>query len=193
MVSIRKLKSIWKKLGIKGSVINYSDVNLWVLETDTADYPIARILPPGHKTPENIDFDGFKRVDGKPIQSHRNWWKFYDFSTVEIFKDRRGLRVSAISKTAVDEHHFGKKLRYLKGKWGVPLTVILDVKRNSKNKIVSYYVSGFGWLNFETTFEMVCHHKIDNARPVFPKTGRPYIRSKRDRFVTNNFSKKGRS
>lgn len=62
-----KLKKIWKKLGIKGSVKNYSDIDLWVLETDTTGFPIARILPPGNKTPESLDCDAFKRKDGKAI------------------------------------------------------------------------------------------------------------------------------
>jgi hypothetical protein len=188
-----ELKKIWKSLGVKGAVKNYSNVELWILETDTTGHPIARALKPGYKTPKNIDFDGFKRVDGKAIQRHRNWWKFYDFSTVEVFTDGRGLRISVIKKTPVDERHFGEQnVKYLKGKWGDPLTIILDIKRNSKNKIISYYVNGHGWLDFVSTFKMVCYHEIDNARPVFPKNGKPYIRSKRDKFILNNFSRKGR-
>ena len=193
MNSYQKLKRIWKKLGVKGSVKNYSNVELWVLETDTTGHPIARILKPGHKSPKNIDCDAFKRVDSKPIQAHRNWWKFYDFSTVDVYNDGRGLRISVISKVPVEEKHFGSTdVKYLKGAWGNPLTVILDVKRGSDNKIYSYYVSGLGWQSFDDTFKMVCHHKVDNARPVFPKSGRPYIRSKRDKSDLNNFSKKGR-
>lgn len=99
-----KLKAIWKKLGINGSVKNYSKVELWVLETDTTGNPIARVLKPGYKTPSNIDTDAFKRIDGKAIQGHKNWWKFYDFSTVEVSTDGRGLKISVISKSAVPEN-----------------------------------------------------------------------------------------
>lgn len=95
-----ELKSIWKKLGIRGCVKNYSSAHLWVVETDSSKIPIARIL--------------------------------------------------------------------------------------------AYYVSGHGWLDFMTTLKMTCYHEIDNARPVFPKKGKPYIRSKRDRFILNNFSNKGK-
>lgn len=186
-----KLKAIWKKFGVNGQVKNYSDVDLWVLETDTAGIPIARIIVPGYKTPSNVDCDAFKRKDGKSIQGHNNWWKFYDFSTVDIYKYGKGLRVSVVSKTAVDENHF-KIVTYKKEKWGAPLTVIIDVKRDRRNKIVAYHVSGHGWLDFESTFRMTCHHEIDNARPVFPKNGKPYIRSKRDKFILNNFNNKGR-
>lgn len=190
MSGYSKLKAIWKKLGIKGQVKNYSNVVLWVIETDTTGKPIARKLIPGYKTPALIDVDAFKRVDGKAIQGHKDWWKFYDFSTVDVYKDGRGLRVSVVSKTAVSEKHFGR-VKYINKNWGESLVVILDVKRGSKGKINKYLVSGNGWLDFETTFKMTCHHQIDNARPVFPKKGKPYIRSKRDKKTLNNFSKKG--
>ena len=189
----QSLKSLWKKLGIKGSVKNYSSADLWVLETDTTGGPIARILPPGHKTPRGMDCDAFKRKDGKAIQGHKDWWKLYDFSTAEVFSDGRGLRVSVISKTAVSEKHFGEVVKYINEKWGEPLIVILDTKRGRPHRIESYYVSGHGWLNFETTLLMTCRHEIDNARPVFPRKGTPYIRSKRDKIVLNNFSKKGKA
>ena len=112
-----KLKSIWKKLGIKGSVKNYSNIDLWVLETDTTGLPIARILPAGFRTPPNVDIDAFKRVDGKPIQKHKYWWKFYDFSTVEVFSNKNGLKTSVVSKSAVIEKHFGD-VDYHMEKWG---------------------------------------------------------------------------
>ncbi len=184
------LKATWKKLNIKGQVKNYSNIELWVLETDTQGQPIARILPSGFKTPKEVDVDGFKRVDGKAIQGHKKWWKFYDFSTVDIRKENSKLKISVISKTAVGEDYFGK-VSYNHNKWGIPLVVIIDVKRDSKNKIISYYVSGKGWLDFETTLSMVCHHKIDNANPVFPKNNKPYIRSKRDNTLLNNINIKG--
>lgn len=194
MIVYSKLKAIWKKLGINGHVKNYSNVDLWVIETDSdsPEGPFARRLLPGHKTPPEIDVDGLKRVDGKAIQGHKNWWKFYDFSTVDVYTDGSGLKLSVISKVAVSETEFGS-VKYLDKNWGVPLTVILDIKRNSRNKIISYYVSGHGWLDFESTFKMTCYHEIDNARPVFPKKGVPYIRSKRDKMSLNNFNKKVRS
>jgi hypothetical protein len=59
MNAYNKLKKVWKKLGIRGSVKNYSDIDLWVLETDTTGIPIARILPPG-----DFQFDsGYKVVE----------------------------------------------------------------------------------------------------------------------------------
>ena len=186
------LKAVWKKLKIKGQVKNYSSIELWIVETDTQGKPVARILPSGHKTPKEIDVDGFKRMDAKPIQGHNNWWKFYDFSTVSITSSDNGkLKISVITKTAVKENHFGK-VSYIYERWGEPLVVIADVRRDLSNRIISYYVSGYGWLDFSTTFRMTCYHEIDNARPVFPKNGKPYIRSKRDEYLFNNFDMKGK-
>jgi len=186
------LKAILKKLRINGQVKNYSDVELWVVENDTSGGPFARKLLPGYKTSPEIDVDGFKRVDGKPIQRHKAWWKFYDFSTVDVYSDKRGLRLSVIKKAPVSEEEFGE-VRYLNEKWGVLLTVIIDIKRDKKKKIIAYYVSGHGWLDFETTFSMTCHHEIDNARPVFPRNRTPYIRTKRDKSIINNFEIKGKA
>ena len=103
-----KLKSTWKKLGIKGQVKNYSSIKLWVLENDSKGYPIARILEPGFKTPNNIDIDAFKRIDNKAIKGHKNWWKFYDFSIVDISENSSGLKISVVSMTPVKEKHFNK-------------------------------------------------------------------------------------
>ncbi|OFZ48277.1 MAG: hypothetical protein A2381_08570 [Bdellovibrionales bacterium RIFOXYB1_FULL_37_110] len=186
-----ELKTIWKKLGINGQVRNYSSVELSVLENDTKGIPIAHILPPGYKTPKDIDIDGFKRVDGKSVSGHTNWWKFYDLSIVNVEEGKKGLKISMITKTAVKEDHFGK-VTYIHENWGSPIVAIIDVKRDSSNKIISYYVNGYGWLDFETTFKMTCYHEIDNARPVFPIKGKPYIRRKRDKYFLNNLDEKGK-
>jgi len=185
-----KLKSIWKKLDINGQVINYSSKELWVIETK--DGPVAHILRPGYKTPIKLDIDGFKRVDGKAIEKHKNWWKFYDFSTVDVFDNGAKLKISVITKIAVGEKHF-EKPKYLKKSFGEAIRAIVDIKRNKKGVIEQYKISDIGWVSFDDALRMVCYHDIDNARPVFPKRGRPYIRSKRDKTILNNLSIKGRA
>ena len=69
---------------------------------------------------------------------------------------------------------------------------VLLVKRDKKGVICKYYISDRGWTDFEETLRLVCHHEIDNARPVFPKKGKPYIRTKRDKKILNNLSVKGK-
>jgi len=68
--TMQDLKRIWKKLGIKGQVKNYSSKPIWVIENDSGK-PVAHLLPPMTKSPNGIDADGFRRVDGKPIQGGR--------------------------------------------------------------------------------------------------------------------------
>ena len=143
----------------------------------------------GFKTPKNCDVDGFKRCDGVSIAGHSNWWKIYDFSTAEIFDIGQDLKVSAISKPAVDENHFGKPL-YKQESWGTPIQLVIDVRREKK-RIVAYCVTNVGWIEFEQALEMTCRHEIDNARPVFPASGLPYIRTRKDKEFFNNLSNKG--
>jgi hypothetical protein len=181
---------MWKKLGIKGQVLNYSTKTLWVLENDSGK-PRAHKLPAGFRTLPDIDFDALNRVDGVSVEGHNNWWKFYDFSNAEVFDaSKNKLKISAISKTAVPEGHFNK-VKYLDEITGRPLQVIVDVKRDKRKKIISYFVTELGWLSFEKTLELTCLHQIDNARPVFPAVKSPYIRTRKDIILPNNLSQKG--
>ncbi len=67
----QKLKSLWKKLGINGQVVNFSSKTLWVLETNTGK-SIAHLLLPMTKSPIEIDADAFRREDGKAIEGHES-------------------------------------------------------------------------------------------------------------------------
>lgn len=137
-----------------------------------------------------MDTDAFKRVDGVAIEGHKNWWKFYDISTVEICDSKQSLRVSAITKTAVKEDHFGEPA-YQNEIWGFPIQLITDVKRDRKRRVIDYYVTNVGWVGLAQALKMTCYHEIDNARPVFPKQGMPYIRTRRDANLFNNISMRG--
>lgn len=185
----KSLKSIWKKLGVNGQVKNFSTVELWVIETDSS-IPTARKLKAGFKTPIQVDVDAFKRIDGLAIDKHKNWWKFYDVSTAEIHGDSKKLTVSIISKTAVGEYHFNKFI-YLDEYWGSPIQLVTNVRRDKNKKITHYFVKGIGWISSDKALKMTCHHEIDNARPVFPKSGTPFIRTRRDSKWLNNLSVKG--
>jgi hypothetical protein len=190
MSSYEYLKKIWKKLGINGQVVNYSSKVLWVVDT-TDGITTAKKLAPGFKTPIEIDYDGFKRVDGKSIDGHNNWWKFYDVSTVEVFDYKKDdLRVSAVTKIAVNEIHFNPPA-YKDEFVGLPIKLVVDVKRNKKKEIIKYFVTELGWISSEKVLEMTCRHEIANARPVFPQNGKAYIRTRRDFILPNNLASKG--
>lgn len=189
MGTYESLKSVWKKLKINGQIKNFSSKELWVVETESGK-AIARRLPPGFKTPPKIDHDAFKRVDKKPIEVHKNWWKIYDVSTAEIFDQGDAVRVSAIAKTAVNENRFGSPI-YKNVVGGLPIQLVIDVKRNRKKQIVGYYISELGLVTPRQALIMACNREIDNARPVFPKNEPPYIRTRRDIEIPNNISAKG--
>lgn len=91
--------------------------------------------------------------------------------------------------TAVNENHFGKP-QYKPESWGTPIKLVIDVRREKK-RIVAYCVTNVGWIEFDQTLKMTCQHEIDNARPVFPVSGRPYIRTRKDKEFFNNLSGKG--
>ena len=149
MDTYQTLKRLWHKLGFKGHINNYSSKPLWVV-VGTGDKAVAYLLPPMTKTPPNIDADGFRRVDGKPVQGHKSWWKIYSGSTMEIFDNGDDLKVSVIKKTPVDDSEFAgkdKKVIYEDSKqWAVPIKLIDDVQRNKKKRITKYHITGVGWV-----------------------------------------------
>jgi hypothetical protein len=65
---------------------------------------------------------------------------------------------------------------------------VTEVKRDKKKRITAYYVTGAGWIDKHAALEMVCNGEIDNGRPVFPGSGDPYIRTRRDEELFNNLS-----
>lgn len=131
-----------------------------------------------------------KRLIRQNRGNHTNWWKIYDVSTAEVFDQGNAIQVSVITKTAVDENHFGTPI-YKEEVGGLPIQLVTDVKRNRKKQIVGYYVSDLGLVTPMQALTMTCNHEIDNARPVFPKSGPPYIRTRRDIEIPNNISSKG--
>lgn len=190
MSAYETLKKVWKKLGIKAHVLNFSSQPLWVLETDS-NVPIAHYLPSMTRSPPRVDADAFRRVDGKSIEGHRSWWKIYDGFNVEVFdgKKKATIEVSAIPKTAVTDREFTQdQIIYDEAKiWAVPIRILTNVKRHKKTrKITHYHISGLGWIDPDTALEMTCQHQIANARPVFPQGGQPYIRTRRDPELFNN-------
>jgi hypothetical protein len=103
MASVDKLKKIFKG---KGSVKNHSSKTIWVVESTTNDPhgpAIAHQLTPHRKSPQNIDADGFKRVDGIPIYGHSSWWKLYDYTTADVHDHGDSLSVSISIVQSVSE------------------------------------------------------------------------------------------
>ena len=175
-----KIKEYLEKLGIKGQVRNHSSEDLWVIESTTNHLhgpPIAHILGPGRKSSKNIDADGFKRVNGKKIDNHSSWWKILDFSTADIFNHAKGVEVSVLYKIAVPEDHFGK-VKYDKSKsWGENINYVINVKKDSKGKIVEYQLSENGWIKKQEAIKIALNGEVDNAVIVGRNSLNPYLRS----------------
>jgi hypothetical protein len=192
MSTYSDLKKIWKTLGIKAHIVNYSSVTFWVVEGNEG-VATAYLLPPMTRSPEKADVDGFKRVDGKPVMRHKSWWKVYDGSFKQIFDKGGRLSFSENTMTRVTDSAFSQeRIIYDKSNsWAIPIKLITDVERDKKKKIIQYFVSNVGWIDLETTLKMTCYGEISNARPVFPENGAPYLRTRRDKKYFNNLEAKG--
>lgn len=192
MDAYQTLKKLWKKLGIKGHIVNYSSKPLWIIEGEEG-VATAYVLPPMTKSPNNVDVDGFRRMDGKPIDGHKSWWKISDGTTIEIYDDGDGIKTSKVTRSPVTDKAFtSKPVRYDKSEtWAVPVKLIDDVQRNKKKRITKYHVTDIGWVRPDVALRMTCNGEIANARPVFPSTGKPYIRTRRDSEIFNNLEVKG--
>jgi hypothetical protein len=95
-------------------------------------------------SPPQVDIDGFRRLDGKPIGGHKSWWKIYDGTSIEIFDNGEDLKTSLSVKKRVDDSEFTdkkKNIKYDQSKnWAVPIKLIDDVQRNKKRRITMYHV-----------------------------------------------------
>lgn len=67
----------------KGRVRNHSSRTLWIVETDTGS-AIAHKLAPGYQSPSSVDADGFRAIDGTPVDGHSSWVKITNLSTADV-------------------------------------------------------------------------------------------------------------
>jgi hypothetical protein len=105
----------------KGQVKNHSSKTLWVVENDSGP-AVAHKLAPKKKSPSGTDADGFKAVDGTPVDGHRSWVKIIDLSTADVADKSDGtLARGCYLCKDVQENEFGP-VRYDSAEgWGEPL------------------------------------------------------------------------
>lgn len=106
---------------MKGQVKNYSSHELWVVETDTGNGAVAHKLYPGQKSPDHIDADGFRAVDGTPIDGHTAWVKIVDLSTATVEDSEGALKRGCLLCLSVDDNEFGEVRFDLTENWGEPV------------------------------------------------------------------------
>lgn len=182
---MKYLREIYEKIKIPGKVRNYSSKTLLVIETDSPS-PTAHKLSPGMKSPPEVDCDGIKRFDGKPISGHPHWWKIVDFTIARVYDFRSGIKVDTPLKSAVPVKEFGEYKLDKTGAWGEPIAEVTEVKRDQSGAISKYFIEQYGWISKAKAVELAAYGKIDNATPVFPKNGNPYIRSRPDANKKND-------
>lgn len=103
-----------------GRVNNHSSRALWVVHTDRRR-PVARRLEPGHHSPDGTDADGFKAVDGTPVDGHDAWVKIVDLSTADVRDSGDELKRGCILCRSVGEREFGRVQYDDSPGWGQPL------------------------------------------------------------------------
>ena len=105
---------------MSGQVNNHSSKYLWVVETDSGK-AVAHKLAPQRRSPPGVDADGFKAVDGTPINGHTSWIKIVNVSTANVKDDGDELTRGCILCWKVDESEFGQVTYDFSEVWGEPL------------------------------------------------------------------------
>ena len=104
-----------------GQVKNHSSKTLWVVETDTGP-AIAHKLAAGWQSTSSVDADGFRAVDGMPIDGHTSWVKLIDLSTADVTDSRGQLARGCILCSSVGDNEFGAVTNNNADGWGEPIS-----------------------------------------------------------------------
>ncbi len=176
----------------KGQILNRSSVALYVIETTanegTTGKPpaVVHILAPGRKSPKNIDADGLKRVDGKPIRGHSSWWKIRSYSTAEVFDDGTDLEISAFGETAVKDDEFSAYEMDNSPDWGEPIVDVAAIIKNKKKQTIGYVLKNGERLTLSQALELARNGTLDNVYIFTSPKGNEFLRSKPDSATLNN-------
>ena len=103
-----------------GQVVNYSSKGLWVLETDSGT-PVAHRLAAHSRSPNTIDADAVRTIDGRPISGHASWWKIVDVARGDILDSTEGPIIRCWPRLKVEDDYFGPYQFNPAEGWGDPL------------------------------------------------------------------------
>jgi hypothetical protein len=178
---------------MNGKVVNHSSKWLLVIETTTNEGKknkppaVIRQLGPKKKTPANIDADGFKRLDGKSIDGHKEWWKIRSFSTADIYDRDDDLRICVLYKIKVPNKEFGDAEIDNSKNWGEDLKYAFSIIKCKSGKTVGYNIEGYGKVDVAQALKLAKEGKIDNVIVVARATT-PHLRTKPDGEKWNNLT-----
>jgi hypothetical protein len=107
----------------QGQVKNHSSKTLWVVENGNGSYPArGHKLSPGRQSPTALDADGFKSVDGTPVDGHVSWVKVVNVSTADVADSGSGLTRGCLVCYNVQDGEFGPVTYEDAPGWGEPLS-----------------------------------------------------------------------
>jgi hypothetical protein len=102
-----------------GQVKNHSSRTLWVVETDSGS-AIAHKLAGGRQSVGSVDADGFRAIDGTPVDGHTSWVKLVDLSTADVADQGRELTRGCVLCRNVGDNEFGNVTFDNSTGWGEP-------------------------------------------------------------------------
>ena len=171
----------------KGTVINHSDMELLVLETDSGTALVHR-LGPKEKSPKGVDADGFKRRDGKPILGHKGWWKLPGISSTDIYQVGKDIIQPVSLLLPVSDSHFGKYKIEDALSWGIKVTYVQKILRGSDRKVVAYIIDGNLEISKQKAIEMAQEGLLENVIVVGTKNGGSFLRTKNNANSLKNLT-----
>lgn len=169
----------------RGQVINHSQRLLLVIETDTGR-PIVHQLGPKHKSPINVDADGFKRADGRAIFLHKQWWKIGNISTADIWQIGDDVLIPISLMVPVSDDHFGAYTEDKTPGWGEKLAYVTAIIRNKKREVTGYVTESFGRISKKKAIDLAKAGRLDNVVVVENKLGTVFLRTKKNVKTEDN-------
>ena len=167
-----------------GVVYNHSQKPLYIIETDTGP-ACVHILGPKMKTPVGLDADGLKRVDGKSILGHKNWWKIIPLVSVDLYQIRSNFLLPVSWIRPVSDQQFGPYKIIENGNWGIEMAYVIGVTRDKNQKFVEYITDKYGVIDRDKGIALARQGNLDNVVTVNLR-GKTYLRAKPNLVVDDN-------
>lgn len=127
------------------------------------------------------------KADGNDVKRYRRQLKaFTGFDMERTIRELSAKEIEILLDAIqrIEGYKLGKEEKLN------PPKKITDVKRDEKNRIVSYLVEGDGWLTPSDTIQGILSGDIDGV--VVERAGKSYVRTRPDRILPNNIEVKGR-
>ncbi len=175
---------------LNGTVVNLSDIDILVIETTTnhgkptKPPAVVHLLKPGFRSPGEIDADGLKRADGKPIEDHPHWIKFSNPFTATVSGTSANLKVSVWTKQFVGDKRFGAYQMDLTQPWGEKVQKVTHIIKEHKIT-VGYILEGKIQVSKAVAFSLCRKGLLTNVILVRAKSGQ-YLRTLPDHETSNN-------